>query len=168
MLFVCCSSVTEPTRCSTLVLPHSPHQSQVQGSETPHFGRRLLTLALFLASPAFLIETRGTRVSTVRETPLDQPFAGYTWAGPPAPLPAFMPAVEGKFISTGGGKWFVRGVTCGTFGTDSEGMDYPAESLVERDFAAMWDNGFNTVRTYTVPHRCTQSARYQDDSLPTR
>lgn len=89
----------------------------------------------------------------VIETPLDQPFQTYTWDGPTAPLPAFMPAIEGKFISTGCGKWFVRGVTYGTFRPDSEGLDYPSADIVERDFAAMWHNGFNTVRTYTVPPR---------------
>jgi GT2 family glycosyltransferase len=50
-------------------------------------------------------------------------------------------------------KLWVRGVTYGTFRPGADGTPYPVRSVVERDFAAMAANGFNTVRVYTVPPR---------------
>ncbi|MEA2600138.1 MAG: hypothetical protein QOF89_1130 [Acidobacteriota bacterium] len=63
------------------------------------------------------------------------------------------PGANGKFLSAGDQKLFVRGVTYGTFrpGPDcAEGYD-PA--VVERDFASMSAQGINAVRVYTVPPR---------------
>jgi GT2 family glycosyltransferase len=60
------------------------------------------------------------------------------------------PVVGGKFLFAGGEKLFVRGVTYGTFRPGADGTDYDPVA-VERDFAAMSENGFNAVRVYTVP-----------------
>jgi GT2 family glycosyltransferase len=63
------------------------------------------------------------------------------------------PVVSGKFIFVGDTKLYVRGVTYGTFRPDSNGSQFPAREIVERDFALMAANGLNAVRTYTVPPR---------------
>ena len=60
------------------------------------------------------------------------------------------PRVQGKFIFLGDEKLYVRGTTYGTFRPGEDGSEYDPE-VVERDFAQMAQNGFNAVRTYTVP-----------------
>jgi glycosyltransferase involved in cell wall biosynthesis len=59
--------------------------------------------------------------------------------------------VKGKFLYCGQEKFYVKGVTYGTFRPQQEGWQYPAEELVETDFRMMSQNGINCVRTYTVP-----------------
>ncbi|HEX6228259.1 MAG TPA: glycoside hydrolase family 2 TIM barrel-domain containing protein, partial [Solirubrobacterales bacterium] len=63
------------------------------------------------------------------------------------------PGVCGKFLTVGGRKLLVRGVTYGTFRPDADGNGYPDPETVSRDFAAMSAAGVNSVRTYTVPPR---------------
>lgn len=63
------------------------------------------------------------------------------------------PTVKGKFLYSGGEKLWVKGVTYGTFSLDEEGNEQLIPEVVEKDFAAMAENGFNTIRTYTVPPR---------------
>jgi GT2 family glycosyltransferase len=58
---------------------------------------------------------------------------------------------RGKFLWLGDEKFYVRGVTYGTFARDEAGDQFPARETVERDFAAMAAHGINSVRTYTVP-----------------
>jgi GT2 family glycosyltransferase len=50
-------------------------------------------------------------------------------------------------------KFYVRGVTYGTFRPNDETRDFPDRRAVGEDFAAMAANGINTVRVYTVPPR---------------
>jgi GT2 family glycosyltransferase len=59
--------------------------------------------------------------------------------------------VQGKFLFVGKDKFYVRGVTYGTFQPDADGHAYPDPSIVTADFALMSSCGVNTVRTYTVP-----------------
>jgi len=59
------------------------------------------------------------------------------------------PEVRGKFIFAGDEKVYVRGVTYGAFAPDADGHEYHDLARVDRDFAAMAANGFNTVR---IPH----------------
>jgi glycosyltransferase involved in cell wall biosynthesis len=61
------------------------------------------------------------------------------------------PHVEGKFLVVDNEKFYVRGVTYGTFQPDKDGFNFPAPSVVEKDFALMSSFGINSVRTYTVP-----------------
>src|SRR2546423_2079374 len=61
------------------------------------------------------------------------------------------PRVHGKFIFIGGEKFYIRGVTYGTFRADQQGGAYHTPDRVERDFAQMAAYGINAVRTYTVP-----------------
>ena len=60
-------------------------------------------------------------------------------------------AVRGKFIFVGDRKFWIKGVTYGTFRPDEEGAQFPPPEVVECDLAAMAENGLNTLRTYTVP-----------------
>ncbi|MDQ4024865.1 MAG: glycosyltransferase, partial [Actinomycetota bacterium] len=63
------------------------------------------------------------------------------------------PRVGGKFLFVRGEKFYVRGVTYGTFRPASDGTAYPRPDVVARDFDAMRANGVNTIRTYTPPPR---------------
>ena len=67
--------------------------------------------------------------------------------------PFVRPHVRGKFLSVGNEKFWVRGVTYGTFRPDEHGNEFPSEERVESDFAQMAAQGINAVRTYTVPPR---------------
>src|SRR5215211_5901891 len=60
------------------------------------------------------------------------------------------PEVDGKFLRVDGERFYVRGVTYGTFPESKLGL-FPELKRVEEDFAAMAAVGINTVRTYTVP-----------------
>ncbi|HZT22723.1 MAG TPA: glycosyltransferase [Verrucomicrobiae bacterium] len=59
--------------------------------------------------------------------------------------------VAGKFLFAGEEKFYIRGVTYGPFRPDDSGGEFPAPTLVARDFAQMAASGINAVRTYTVP-----------------
>jgi GT2 family glycosyltransferase len=59
--------------------------------------------------------------------------------------------VKGKFLYTGSHKFFIKGVTYGTFKPDEFGVQFPELSVVEEDFYLMSRQGLNSVRTYTVP-----------------
>src|SRR5262245_20724751 len=61
------------------------------------------------------------------------------------------PRVNGKFLEVEGQRFFVKGVTYGTFAPDEHGVQFPAPTQIDRDFALMAANGINTVRVYTVP-----------------
>lgn len=63
------------------------------------------------------------------------------------------PAALGKFVYVGNAKFWIRGATYGTFRPDKNGEEYRDAKTVERDFAQMAANGFNAIRTYTVPPR---------------
>lgn len=63
------------------------------------------------------------------------------------------PRVEGKFLFVGDEKFWVRGVTYGTFRPDESGSHFPDPEVVTRDFGAMSEAGLNAVRVYTVPPR---------------
>lgn len=65
--------------------------------------------------------------------------------------PSHRPEAKGKFLHVGGEKFWVRGVTYGTFRPGNDGHVYPSPEIVERDFAAIAESGMNAVRTYTVP-----------------
>jgi GT2 family glycosyltransferase len=60
------------------------------------------------------------------------------------------PKVDGKFLRVDGERFYVRGVTYGTFAETELGL-FPKREQVKEDFAAMAAVGINTVRTYTVP-----------------
>jgi hypothetical protein len=70
--------------------------------------------------------------------------------GASAPL-GIRPHVRGKFVFVGEEKFYVRGVTYGTFRPNDAGAEFPVPEVVECDFAQMAANGVNAVRTYTPP-----------------
>jgi GT2 family glycosyltransferase len=78
----------------------------------------------------------------------------------PLPVSAEPACVKGKFIFIGGKKFYIRGVTYGTFRDDGDG-GYPNPDVVERDFNQMAAIGINAVRTYTVPPRWLLDAALQ-------
>jgi GT2 family glycosyltransferase len=63
------------------------------------------------------------------------------------------PQVCGKFLKLGEAKFYIRGVTYGTFRPRSSGEEYPEPEMVEKDFSMMAAYGFNAIRTYTPPPR---------------
>ena len=58
---------------------------------------------------------------------------------------------RGKFLYEGDSKFWVRGVTYGTFRPGEDGDRFPAREVVERDFSMMAAHGINSVRTYVPP-----------------
>jgi GT2 family glycosyltransferase len=70
----------------------------------------------------------------------------------PAGRPSCLrPCAIGKFLFVGGTKFYVRGVTYGTFQPTIPWGDYPDPGRLAADFSAMAANGINAVRTYTTP-----------------
>jgi len=65
-------------------------------------------------------------------------------------LPSTRVKASAKFFYQGVQKFWMRGVTYGTF-EPREGSDYPAPERVAQDFALMRQAGINTVRIYTAP-----------------
>jgi GT2 family glycosyltransferase len=61
------------------------------------------------------------------------------------------PTVDGKFITVKGEKFFIKGVTYGTFAPNESGDQFPPPEVAAKDFALMEQHGINSVRTYTVP-----------------
>ena len=63
------------------------------------------------------------------------------------------PKIEarGKFLYSGKDKFYVKGVTYGTFSPDENGLQFPSPETVEKDFSLMAARGINCVRTYTPP-----------------
>ncbi len=59
------------------------------------------------------------------------------------------PSVRGKFLYAGTDKLWVRGVTYGAFRPGAAGVEYSNHQQIQRDFAEIAANGFNTVR---IPH----------------
>lgn len=63
------------------------------------------------------------------------------------------PSVQGKFLSLGEEKFYVRGVTYGPFRPDANGNHVADPVVVDRDFRHMAAMGINSVRAYTLPPR---------------
>jgi GT2 family glycosyltransferase len=59
--------------------------------------------------------------------------------------------VHGKFLFVGDEKFWIRGVTYGTFKPDHSEAHFPPQDVVERDFRAIADAGLSTIRVYTAP-----------------
>ena len=59
--------------------------------------------------------------------------------------------VRGKFLFCGEEKFWVKGVTYGTFKPGEDGEQYPDQRLVKADFQAISAVGINTIRVYTPP-----------------
>jgi len=77
-------------------------------------------------------------------------------------LVAGRPTVRGKFLFLGDEKIWIKGVTYGTFAKDENGIERLVPQIVEKDFAAIAENGFNVVRSYTVPPRWVLDAAWRN------
>jgi len=72
------------------------------------------------------------------------------------------PRARGKFLYVDDDKFWIRGVTYGAFRPDQDGNEYRDLEVIERDFAQMAANGFNTVRIpHTMPPRSLLDAAYR-------
>ncbi|RYZ29319.1 MAG: glycosyltransferase [Chitinophagaceae bacterium] len=60
-------------------------------------------------------------------------------------------SVKGKFLYRGDEKFYIKGVTYGTFQPDESGLQFPLPDIIETDFSLMSASGINSVRTYTPP-----------------
>ena len=58
---------------------------------------------------------------------------------------------DGKFLRVGRRRFFIRGVTYGTFRPNEQGEPYPEFNVLREDFRRMREAGINTVRLYTPP-----------------
>src|SRR5437870_13864661 len=61
------------------------------------------------------------------------------------------PTVQGKFLFLGSEKFWVRGISYGTFYMDENRQERLAPDMVEKDFSEMAACGFNVVRVYSAP-----------------
>lgn len=68
-----------------------------------------------------------------------------------ASQPMTRPQVRGKFLFVDNQKYWIQGVTYGTFRPLEDGAQFPEPERVKQDFAEISANGMNTVRVYTVP-----------------
>jgi GT2 family glycosyltransferase len=68
-----------------------------------------------------------------------------------SPLAGARAIADGKFLQIGADRFFIKGVTYGTFAPDAEGYQFPSRECVAEDFRLMAGLGINTVRTYTPP-----------------
>ena len=59
--------------------------------------------------------------------------------------------VRGKFLFCGEEKYWVKGITYGTFAPGEDGEQFPDREMVETDFQSMSAAGINTVRVYMPP-----------------
>src|SRR6266542_3445193 len=71
------------------------------------------------------------------------------------------PVVRGKFLFVGDQKYWVKGVTYGTFRPADDGRLFPDPQQVDRDFVQMRKVGINTVRVYTPPPRWLLDAAHR-------
>jgi GT2 family glycosyltransferase len=58
---------------------------------------------------------------------------------------------DGKFLRAGCKRFYIRGVTYGTFRPNEQGEPYPPFRVLQDDFYRMREVGVNTVRLYTPP-----------------
>jgi glycosyltransferase involved in cell wall biosynthesis len=61
------------------------------------------------------------------------------------------PRVNGRFLSIGGQRFWVKGVTYGAFHPNADGEPFPSRQQVRDDFSQMREAGVNTVRLYAPP-----------------
>jgi hypothetical protein len=71
------------------------------------------------------------------------------------PYPQIAPqervTVQGKFLYYNKEKFYVKGVTYGTFAPQPDGNQFPDAVAIDADFSLMAQHGINCVRTYTAP-----------------
>lgn len=61
------------------------------------------------------------------------------------------PCTAGRFLTVNGTRFWVKGVTYGSFRLNAEGEPFPSRDRVREDFLQMREAGVNTLRLYTPP-----------------
>src|ERR1043165_7507602 len=61
------------------------------------------------------------------------------------------PKANGRFLYVRGQRFWIKGITYGTFRANEDGEPFPSKFQVRNDFAKMREAGINTVRVYTPP-----------------
>lgn len=74
-----------------------------------------------------------------------------TIVSPQSVLRSNRPQVDGKFLKVNGERFWIKGVTYGSFSPNDEGEPYPPFHKLKDDFARMRDAGINTARLYNSP-----------------
>jgi glycosyltransferase involved in cell wall biosynthesis len=69
----------------------------------------------------------------------------------PGPVGTPRISIEGKFLAHGDERFWIKGVTYGTFSPNDDGEPFPPFAVLRDDFSRMRDAGINTVRLYTPP-----------------
>ncbi len=69
----------------------------------------------------------------------------------PSKISLVRPHAAAKFLFAGSQKFYVQGVTYGTFERRQNGVEFPSPAIVENDFRSMAENGVNAIRVYTAP-----------------
>src|SRR5256885_1130622 len=77
------------------------------------------------------------------------------------PVHSLRVTTAGKFLRAGDAKFWVKGVTYGTFRGEGEAGGYPTAEIVDHDFHAMRATGINTVRVYTAPPQALLDAAHR-------
>jgi hypothetical protein len=99
------------------------------------------------------------RASALPDTVIDQALTQLSGTKDNALMHA---RVSGKFLTVGGERHLIRGVSYGTFAPDQDGVQFPTAARIAQDFALMAAAGINTVRIYTPPpvHLLDEAARH--------
>lgn len=71
--------------------------------------------------------------------------------GPARGVRIHPPRVSGRFLTVNGRRFWLKGVTYGTFLPNEDGEPFPPRGQVREDFARMRAAGVNTVRLYLPP-----------------
>jgi glycosyltransferase involved in cell wall biosynthesis len=69
----------------------------------------------------------------------------------PALSQILRPRTAGRFLIVNGTRFWVKGVTYGSFRLNAEGEPFPPRDRVRADFQQMREAGINTIRLYTPP-----------------
>jgi hypothetical protein len=62
----------------------------------------------------------------------------------------------------GGQRFWIKGVTYGTFRANADGEPFPSRLKVREDFSKMREAGVNTVRLYTPPPNWVADLAHQE------
>ena len=73
------------------------------------------------------------------------------------------PRVSGKFLFVGDEKFWVRGVSYGTFRLDERGNESFAPEVAEKDFQSMAENGFNVICPILIQRKVIRDHFSSDD-----
>jgi cellulose synthase/poly-beta-1,6-N-acetylglucosamine synthase-like glycosyltransferase len=97
----------------------------------------------FVNGPAPIASTQ-EEISRATRSPEPSSFAA-------RPRGSSGPRVSGRFLNVNGERFWIKGVTYGSFRPNEDGDPFPSRTQVREDFAQMADAGVNTIRIYSPP-----------------